>query len=247
MITCEGHTATQKAAALIITLVCLLTCAAIALTGCSSQPQASPGSTSEQTQAPDAEQQQEDASQKESPPGENETDETSQTNENKTNESSASKNEASEDNSKSESSDEQDSSTSKSEKSSSNTSASGSKKKNSSAKSDKSSSSGSPSSASAEGKTWVEPVYKTVKHPEEGHYETVKKKVVRCNCGEEFETAAAWKAHQNAFLAEMRKTDPNYTCTGTHASRYKTTTTKVYVVDKEAWTEKVLVKEGYWK
>lgn len=108
-----------------------------------------------------------------------------------------------------------------------------------------------PVSESAPAKVWVDPVYKTVHHPEEGHYDTVVTKVkkVRCNCGEIFDTREEWKAHQEAFLAEMRKTDPDYVCTGTHLSTYVNVeeSEQVYVVDQAAYDEEVLVREGYWK
>lgn len=100
-------------------------------------------------------------------------------------------------------------------------------------------------------KVWVEPVYKTVHHPEEGHYDIKYHKVkkVQCNCGEIFDTREQWKAHQDAFIAEMRKTDPDYVCTGTHLSTYVNIEEpeQVYVVDSEAYDEQVLVREGYWK
>ncbi|MDO4503356.1 MAG: hypothetical protein Q4D06_09300, partial [Coriobacteriia bacterium] len=101
-------------------------------------------------------------------------------------------------------------------------------------------------------RTWVEPVYKTVHHKEQGHYETQTQKVqkVKCNCGKLFDTSSAWKAHQDAFLKYMRENvDPNYTCKGDHLSHYVTVeeSKQVYVVDKEAYDEKVLVKKGYWK
>ena len=94
-------------------------------------------------------------------------------------------------------------------------------------------------------------MYETVNHPEEGHYETVTHEVqkVRCNCGILFDSAAEQKAHQDAFIAEMRKTDPDYVCTGTHMGYFVTETEseEVYVVDKEAWSEQVLVSEGHWE
>lgn len=116
----------------------------------------------------------------------------------------------------------------------------------------KSTADGKASSSSSKKRTWVEPVYKTVHHKEQGHYEsqTVQVQKVRCNCGTVFDTAASWKAHQDAFIQHMRDTvDPNYVCKGDHLSHYVTVDEikQVYVVDREAYDEKVLVKEGYWK
>lgn len=91
-------------------------------------------------------------------------------------------------------------------------------------------------------------MYKTVHHEEQGHYETKEVQKVRCNCGELFDTAAEWKAHQNAFLKHMRETvDPNYTCQGDHLSHYVNVTEKEWVVDKAAYSEKVLVTPGHWE
>lgn len=55
-------------------------------------------------------------------------------------------------------------------------------------------------------KTWVPPEYKTVAHPEEGHYEKTETSaawteyydVFICYCGLEFPSHAAWKAHSDA-------------------------------------------------
>lgn len=96
-----------------------------------------------------------------------------------------------------------------------------------------------------EEKKWVEAVYKEVYHPEEGHYETVQK--VKCKCGKVFDTAAEHKAHQDAYIQSERekRNDPSFTCDGSHVSRY--ITEEVYVVDKAAWTEQVLVSEGHWE
>ena len=131
--------------------------------------------------------------------------------------------------------------------------AASSKKQQSSKKS--SSGTGASSSKKTDGtdkRTWVDPVYKNVHHDEEGHYETqtIQIKKVRCNCGKLFSTSSEWKAHQDAFIQHMRETvDPNYVCKGDHLSHYVTVdeTKQVYVVDKEAYDEKVLVKKGYWK
>lgn len=55
----------------------------------------------------------------------------------------------------------------------------------------------SKSSSSKKGKTYVEPVYKTVTHPEVGHTETVK--LYRCACGADgFKSPAEWQAHRPA-------------------------------------------------
>lgn len=55
----------------------------------------------------------------------------------------------------------------------------------------------SNSSSSKKGKTYVEPVYKTVTHPEVGHTETVK--LYRCACGADgFKSPAEWQAHRPA-------------------------------------------------
>lgn len=73
-------------------------------------------------------------------------------------------------------------------------------------------------------------------------------------CGESpiFDDYEGWKAHQDAFLAEMRKTDPYYQCTGRHRpAKYidvpEEVSEQVWVVDRAAWTEKVLVSEGHWE
>ena len=68
-----------------------------------------------------------------------------------------------------------------------------------------SSSSSSSSSATAKHKVWV---------PEQGHYE--QKKVFKCRCGREFNSPAEQAAHRNEYIAEKRKTDPNFECKGEH-------------------------------
>ena len=72
-------------------------------------------------------------------------------------------------------------------------------------KSSASSSSSSSSSATAKHKVWV---------PEQGHYE--QKKVFKCRCGREFNSPAEQAAHRNEYIAEKRKTDPNFECKGEH-------------------------------
>ena len=67
------------------------------------------------------------------------------------------------------------------------------------------SSSSSSSSATAKHKVWV---------PEQGHYE--QKKVFKCRCGREFNSPAEQAAHRNEYIAEKRKTDPNFECKGDH-------------------------------
>jgi len=83
------------------------------------------------------------------------------------------------------------------------------------------------------GKTWVEPVYKTVKHPAQTHQEEYVD-YYTCQCGRTFSNTAEWQNHR-----------PN-PCNGKHTFAKPHWVTKT-VVDKPAWTEKVLVKEGYWK
>ncbi|HHW95299.1 MAG TPA: hypothetical protein GX736_05185 [Mogibacterium sp.] len=96
---------------------------------------------------------------------------------------------------------------------------------------------------SKKGKTWVPPVYKTVHHKEEGHYET-KLLYVICTpgkCGKRFSTEAAWYKHWQDYMASN-----GGVCDHMHDNPRKVTE-QVYVVDKPAYTEKVLVKKGYWK
>ena len=79
------------------------------------------------------------------------------------------------------------------------------KKSSSSSSSSTSSSSSSSSSATAKHKVWV---------PEQGHYE--QKKVFKCRCGREFNSPAEQAAHRNEYIAQKRKTDPNFECKGDH-------------------------------
>lgn len=78
-------------------------------------------------------------------------------------------------------------------------------KSSSSSSSNTSSSSSSSSSVAAKHKVWV---------PEQGHYE--QKKVFKCRCGREFNSPAEQAAHRNEYIAEKRKTDPNFECKGDH-------------------------------
>ena len=126
-----------------------------------------------------------------------------------------------------------------------------SKPKNSQPAASAPASSGSASSSGnkPKDKVWVEPVYQTVYHEEEGHYETVQVQKVKCKCGIVFDTAAEHKAHQDAFIESerIRLNDPTFTCNGTHTARYITVDEQVYVVDKEAYSEEILVTEGHWE
>lgn len=81
-----------------------------------------------------------------------------------------------------------------------------SKSKEKSNNNNSSSSSSSSSSASiAKQKVWV---------PAQGHYEQVK--VLKCRCGQEFNSAAEHATHRNDYIAEHRKTNPNFECKGEH-------------------------------
>lgn len=85
---------------------------------------------------------------------------------------------------------------------------------------------------------WVEPVYETIEHP------AVKKKRkyllgVECACGKYFSNdnnsaTGDWQVHRPV------------PCDGNHV--YYTPKYEIKeIVIQEAWTERVLVKEGYWK
>ena len=78
-------------------------------------------------------------------------------------------------------------------------------KSSSSSSSSTSSSSSSSSSVAAKHKVWV---------PEQGHYE--QKKVFKCRCGREFNSPAEQAAHRDEYIAEKRKTNPNFECKGEH-------------------------------
>ena len=106
------------------------------------------------------------------------------------------------------------------------------------------SSGNSSGSQKASKKVWVEPVYKTVHHDETGHYETIEKYKCPKGCGT-FDTYAAAAAHQQWHIEKMRETDPDFVCDGRFSPRAYYT--QVYVVDREAYDETILVKEGYWK
>ncbi len=88
-------------------------------------------------------------------------------------------------------------------------------------------------------KKWVDPVYKTVDHPEEGHYETVTEWY--CLCGKYVGSKEGWKKHREDFIASN-----GGVCNGEHV-RPDPKEKQVWVVDKEAWSEKVLVSEGHWE
>lgn len=87
-------------------------------------------------------------------------------------------------------------------------------------------------------RVWVEPVYETIEHPAV----TRQRKYlsgVTCACGAYFSNAnnsatGDWQAHRPV------------PCDGNHVyytSHYEIET----IVVQEAWTERVLVQEGYWK
>lgn len=84
-------------------------------------------------------------------------------------------------------------------------------------------------------KKWIEPVYKTVSHPEEGHTE------VRyyCKCGKDVGSVAGWKKHRADFIESN-----GGVCNGEHVNY---SMEEEYIVDKAAWTEEVLVSEGHWE
>ena len=118
-------------------------------------------------------------------------------------------------------------------------------------------------------KVWVDPVYEEVYHEEVGHWETKTHTVTKVICGGTdhnpgdpnydgpfggpspiFDDVSGWKAHQEAFIAEMRKDDPYYQCTGRHRPAKEIQVEESYdewVVDEAAWTEQVLVTEGHWE
>lgn len=94
-----------------------------------------------------------------------------------------------------------------------------------------------PTSGS-DNRVWVEPVYETIEHPAV----TKERKTVKgvtCMCGEYFsnedkKATAKWQAH---------RPQP---CDGKHVN-YSNVYEIVTVIVEPAWTETVLVKEGYWK
>lgn len=96
------------------------------------------------------------------------------------------------------------------------------KSKDKSKKNDKSSSSSTSSGSSstaAKHKVWI---------PDQGHYE--QKRVFKCRCGAEFSSPAEQATHQNNYIAEKRKTNPNFECKGDHIPKGWVTKT-VWKVD----------------
>lgn len=85
------------------------------------------------------------------------------------------------------------------------------------------------------GKTWVPPVYKYVNHPAETRTVTT----YTCKGGT-FTSMEALREEQQKYI--RRNHLPG--CDGTFSNVRENTKTEVV---KKAWTEKVLVKEGYWK
>ena len=85
------------------------------------------------------------------------------------------------------------------------------------------------------GKTWVPPVYKYVNHPAETRTVTT----YTCKGGT-FSSMEALREEQQKYI--RRNHLPG--CDGTFSNVRENTKTEVV---KKAWTEKVLVKEGYWK
>ena len=75
------------------------------------------------------------------------------------------------------------------------------------------------------------PVYKTVTHPEEGHTEVH----YFCKCGKEVGSVDGWKKHRADFIESN-----GGVCNGEHVNY---SMEEKYVVDREAWTEQVLVSE----
>lgn len=94
----------------------------------------------------------------------------------------------------------------------------------------------------------------------EGHYETIDVQKVICGgtdhnpgdpnyCGESpiWDDVSGWEQHQAAFLAEMRKTDPYYQCTGRHRpAKYITVQEQVWVAQPE-YQEVSHPEEGHWE
>ena len=93
----------------------------------------------------------------------------------------------------------------------------------------------SSTNSESKGKTWVPPVYKYVNHPAET------RTVTTYSCkGGTFSSMEALRDAQQKYI--RRNHLPG--CDGTFSNIQETTRTEVV---KPAWTEKVLVKEGYWK
>ena len=111
-------------------------------------------------------------------------------------------------------------------------------------KNDSSQSDGAKPATEPKQKKWVDPVYETVEHPEEGHYESV---VVGqryfCLCGQEVDSPEGWKQHRADFIASN-----GGKCNGQHVSyTMEDIVEEQYVVDSPAWSEKVLASEGHWE
>ena len=93
----------------------------------------------------------------------------------------------------------------------------------------------SSKSSEKKGKTWVPPVYRYVNHPAET------RTVTTYSCkGGTFSSMEALRDAQQKYI--RRNHLPG--CDGTFSNIQETTRTEVV---KEAWTEKILVSEGYWK
>lgn len=93
----------------------------------------------------------------------------------------------------------------------------------------------SSKSSEKKGKTWVPPVYRYVNHPAET------RTVTTYSCkGGTFTSMEALRDAQQKYI--RRNHLPG--CDGTFSNIQETTRTEVV---KEAWTEKILVSEGYWK
>lgn len=93
----------------------------------------------------------------------------------------------------------------------------------------------SSKSSEKKGKTWVPPVYRYVHHPAET------RTVTTYSCkGGTFSSMEALRGAQQKYI--RRNHLPG--CDGTFSNIQETTRTEVV---KEAWTEKILVSEGYWK
>lgn len=93
----------------------------------------------------------------------------------------------------------------------------------------------SSKSSEKKGKTWVPPVYRYVNHPAETRTVTV----YSCKGG----TFSSMESLRDAQQKYIRRNHlPG--CDGTFSNIKETTRTEVV---KAAWTEKILVSEGYWK
>lgn len=93
----------------------------------------------------------------------------------------------------------------------------------------------SSKSSDSKGKTWVPPVYRYVNHPAET------RTITTYSCkGGTFSSMEALREAQKNYIWRNRLPG----CDGTFSNIQENTRTEVV---KEAWTEKILVKEGYWK